>query len=308
MLLFVIAIIIASLSYYLLKKRNQKKTIKFDYSFDIIEIKNARNLLINQQFDELNKLLIVLETEILSATLDDLGINVPTENFLAWKQSSTQSELPTLGLAIHYLHQAWIVRTHEFSNNINEKKADQFFELQNLSLEEFKKINENSKYNGEIKSRLIRLNMGLGNFEHLKDYFNSAVNSGNYTLWPYLHYCEAIEPKWGGELTEIQSFLKELNQNIPFKYCVELKLILDSYKVNENYFEGSIEDLKIIAIEKIKEVDNYLMNSPSKSLSRYVYYGYIYLIAEFTNQKSLSKKYHQLIGNKLALYPFGIQV
>ncbi len=303
-LLSIIGIII----YFIRKKSGNNSSLKVDYSFGIVEAKNARLLLVQAKYDELDLLILNLKPDILTLTVDYLALTNETAVFSNWQEKSKEKDVAKLCLGVCYLHKAWISRSHASGNDVSEEKANEFFEYQDLSWEQLSTIDDNFKLFPEVNSRLIRLAMGMQNDESITKYFINAISEDNTVLWPYLHYCEAIEPKWGGDIDMVKDLLKSLPKAPVIQQAIELKLVLDSLKMDENYFGGTAEELNQKAKTLIVKIDNEIALNPVTSINKYIVYGYIYLIAGFVNNKKLEKKYMELLNGNYTLYPFGINV
>lgn len=299
--------ITGTIIYFFWKRRKNNGLPTVDYSFGVSEAKNARDLLKQEKYDELEKLILSLKPEILTLTIDYLTLTNETPVFSTWLEKSKSKDVAKLCLGVHYLHKAWISRSHAAGDDVSEEKANEFFEYQELSLEQLSSIHDNLKLYEEINSRSIRLAMGMENYDLIPEYFVNAISKDNSMLWPYLHYCEAIEPKWGGELEMISDLLKNLPKISIIQYVVELKLVLDSLKMDENYFGGTMEELNKKAKTLITKIDTEIELRPINSINKYIVYGYIYLIANYIENKELEKKYVELLNGNYTLYPFGIQ-
>jgi hypothetical protein len=304
-ILFVIIGVICIIC-YLLWKKLKHKLIKVDYSFGLEEPKKARELLNAEKYEELENLVFSLNTDILTVTIDYLALTVNTEKFTNWEAKAVKKDLPLLSFGVHYLHKAWIARSHATANNVSEDQANLFFEYQELSWEKLTAVNENSPYFFECCTRLIRLSTGLSLQEEAQKFFEKCASINSTVLWPYIHYCECIEPKWIGENDKILSFPKNLPEVKIIQQVVNLKITLDSLTMEENYFGGSLHELNNYAKEIIVKVDNEINGAPITSPNKYIVYGYIYLIANHIGDSSIQNKYDKLINGYYTLYPFGI--
>ncbi len=303
----IVSILIVAVIVYLLRLTlKSKKEPKIDYSFGLVEAKDARELLLQKKYEELEFLILQLNSDNLTQTIDHLALTLDKTYFTKWMEACNDQNVVKLCLGVHFLHEAWVVRTGATANKVSEKKANQFFEFLELSLEQLNSVSSSSKLISEVNSRLIRLYMGMGETELIHECFQKAISKDKNILWPYLHYCNAIEPKWGGEI----ELLTELQNNLPkvsiIQYLIELKIILDSFGVNENYFGGTMEELNEKAKLSLEQIDNKISITPLTSIHKYVVYGYLYSIALNVSNKKLEKKYKGMMNGNYALFPFGI--
>lgn len=303
--LIVIVCIISTIAFLLWKKLKHKFS-KVDYSFGLEEPKKAKKLLNEEKYEELETLVSTLNTDILTVTIDYLALNVNTEIFTKWEAKAANKDLPLLSFGVHYLHKAWIERSHATANNVSDNQAALFFNYQDLSIDKLKNVNEKSGYFFECCSRLIRLNTGLGLYDDVQEYFEKCISINPSALWPYIHYCEAIEPKWIGENNKIIFFHKNLPNIDIIQQVINLKITLDSFTMEENYFGGNINELKNYAKEIVAKIDNEINSKPLTSPNKYIVYGYMYLIANEIGNSNLQNKYDKLINGYYTLYPFGI--
>jgi tetratricopeptide (TPR) repeat protein len=169
-------------------------------------------------------------------------------------------------------------------------------------------INKNSPFIEEANSRLVRHYMGEGNLEKSKEYFKKTIALNNENIWVYIHYSEVIQPKWGGNLKDIKDLLNNLPKRKLIKQIISLKLALDSYISNENYFGGTMEELDNIANQLLVEIDRQVTKSPPISIHRYIVYNYLFALAEELKNNPLQFKNYQKMNEFFTLYPYGIQV
>ncbi len=303
----VLHLISGIIGYFSGNKKIKDQQSKVDYSFGSTEAQQARALLMEKKYHELELLILNLKPEILTVTADYLALSLKTTVFNEWLESSKNKDVARLCLGVHYLHQAWISRSHARGNQVSEEQANAFFEYQDLSMEQFLDVSPDFKWITEVRSRLIRLNMGMGDFDMVHDCFESVISTDSKLLWPYVHYCEAIEPKWGSELTTVTEFMKRIPRVAIIQYVIELKLILDSLKMDENYFGGTMDELRKKAKTTVEKIDAEITLTPLNSINKYMVYGYIQVIAGLIKNKKLSQKYFDMVAGNYMLYPYGIK-
>lgn len=149
--------------------------------------------------------------------------------------------------------------------------------------------------------------MGLGYSEAVEEHYRASIKENPEHLWTYIHYSEAIQPKWGGSVEQVQNFISSLPSNYLIRTTLRLKLVYDSYISDENYFNLSDdpEAVNKFVADVASAVDTEIDANPPESIQRFVLYGYMYLMTQFID-KTVQKKYKKLIGNNYSLYPFGI--
>ncbi len=292
------------LGYKYLRKKYKKN---IDLSLGVSEINEIKLLIEKKQFDEAERLILKLNADNLTQTLDCIGLTINTSVLLEWKEKSKNIEISNLFLAVHFNHKAWIARSHSFSRFVSKKNEDKFFDYQSKSVEYFEQISEPSVFISEVYSRLIRVEMGYyGYCDEVAYNFEKAINIDETNLWAYIHYCEAIQPKWGGNLELISKLLKSLPDITLIQHTVRLKLLLDSFIISENYFGGSMIHLENIAKDELQKTDKELSNKSISSIHRFMLYNYMKLLADQVDNNELAKKYKALSKNYHTLYPYGV--
>lgn len=283
-----------------------KKKPKVDYSFNDTTIQNINKPILNNEFSKTESEIYRLSSDMLTQTIDYIALNTKEKTLEKWLNNSAVKEVPTLILGVHYLHQAWLSRGHSKIDKVSKQGIDGFEFYQNKAFEKLQEINFDSKLSTEAYTRLIRAHMGYGQVEEAREYFYKAIEKDTDKLWAYIAYSEVIQPKWGGNTELIHELLNNLPQRRLIQQIVELKLVHDSLQSEENYFEGSMEDLKKRATKLLNTIDNELLKKDEMSIHRFVLFGYMFMLANDINQKAISAKYFKKMNNHFTLYPFGL--
>ncbi len=286
-------------------KRN--KSNRRNYS---LGLKTAEDIAINIQtgdYDTADSTIRSADYNDITQIVDHVALSLSKETLQKWSTASA-SDFSKICLGVFYLHQAWIERSHSFGKDVYQKKANLFFENLELSVETFSEISETSQFYPEVLSRKIRLQMSLGNSDDATACFNEVSGKYPELIDPYIHYAEMIQPKWGGTLKSIETFVQNLPDDYLIRSIVELKLIHDSLIMDDNYFVFQTKNLIEFAQEKIRAIDNKLSSNTMRTVHRYILYNYMESVAHSVNDKSLLKKYGTLSANKQTLYPHGLVV
>lgn len=279
-----------------------------DYSFGLSAAKAVRKHLLDQDFEMAEVILEKMSANDLTQTLDYIGLVIEKPLLMRWLKNNHNKDFPYLALGVYFIHEAWKIRSHAVAKEVADEQREGFLEFQKKALKAFLSMDKNSLLMPEVNARLIRVYMGLGEQTALRECFFSAIESNPDLVWAYLHYCEAIEPKWGGNEILIQEMMDLLPDNLLIKQIIELKIINDSIVFNANFFGGSFELLIQRAHHALVRIDKEISKKEPRSIHRYVLYGYMMTIAEALKNKEAQKKYMNKVGNYLALYPFGIRV
>lgn len=286
-----------------LKKRNRAKV---DYSFGLKTVRKVKELIEHKQCLKAETLLIGMNSEERTIAIDYVGITLGERILLHWLQKCGGSDISKLCLGVYYLHKAWMLRTHAYARDVTHEGASGFLSYLEKSLDTLTEIDENSSLAGELHSRLIRLFMSLEEWESVDEYFQKAIALDNKMIWPYIHYCEAIEPKWGGSIDKISTFMQQVPPGTTIEMAIELKLVLDSLTASENYFGGSMEQLLLKASATLESTDKTISQKPLVSIHRYIIYNYLMALAAVLSHQEIQQKYEKKVGLFYTLYPFGI--
>lgn len=278
------------------------------YSFGLISALNTKKLIIKNKYHEAETLIKSLNSDDLTQVLDYIALSSNETVLLNWLNESKNPNIPNLFLGVFYNHQAWRARTHSWAKDVSEERILSFIEYQKKSINNFLSIEKNSPFIEETNSRLVRHYMGEGSLKKSKEHFKKTIALNNENIWVYIHYCEVIQPKWGGNLKDIKDLLNNLPKRKLIKQIVSLKLALDSYISNENYFGGTMDELDNIANQLLVEIDKQVTESPPRSIHRYIVYNYLFALAEELKNNPLQFKNYQKMNEFFTLYPYGIQV
>jgi hypothetical protein len=148
--------------------------------------------------------------------------------------------------------------------------------------------------------------MGESEDSLAKEYFHKAIAIDASKTWPYIHYAELIQPKWGGNLQLIEDFRKIVPANTITHDIVELKLINDSFVSEENYFNGTMKDLEIKAQGMISSIHTKYSTEETKSVNRFIVYNYMMAISDRLNKPEYLSLYERKVNGYYTLYPYGI--
>ena len=142
--------------------------------------------------------------------------------------------------------------------------------------------------------------MSYGNNETAGEYFKEISKNQPNFIWPFIHYAELIQPKWGSDIKDLEGFYENLPDNFLIQSIVETKLILDSMIMDENYFSKYSADIKGFAKEKVLAIDAELNTENTDSIHKYILYNYLYFFADALENKKLSKRYEHRLSEYLS--------
>lgn len=300
-LFIVVGIIVIAVN--LLKKTKKGKPI---YSLGLQEAETIRALISAKAFNEAEKLIKKLNSDNLTQTVDHVTLSLSEAIFIEWQEQAKDKAITALFLGVYYSHSAWKARTNAYAKDVSQKGIEGFFFYQEKATACLTSINENFELIGEVYSRLIRISMGNSNDQAVETYYKKAIAINPDMVWPYIHYAEAIQPKWGGSLEAIDALMNALPDRLLIRQIVELKLRLDSFIISENYFSGTMFELKEITKARLIEIDKSIKETPPKSIHRYILYNYMMALSGELNKFTMKKYYKNLMNDWYTLYPFGI--
>jgi hypothetical protein len=301
---FLFVLLVIGTVLYILKSNRQAH--KVDYSFGLKEARTARQLLSRKQYDQLEKLLRSLPPDTLTQTLDHLALSSDEQDIADWLSKGADKTAAHLLYGIYFGHQAWIARSHKPAEDVSEDAADRFYTCLDKSQKHLLVVGDQSYLSAEAYSRLIRIYMGEGEPGKVDAYFKRAIAKDNVMLWPYIHYAEAIQPKWGGTVEQVKAFYNSLPDVPLIRQVIKLKLIWDSYTAGENYMADTRAELDHIAALTITEIDREISENPSTSVHRYIVYNYLMVLADELNDNVIKKDNRSRMKEYYTLYPFGI--
>lgn len=297
----VIILIIIGLRYFLKKK----KTYRRDYSLGLKVAEEVQNLVKNKSYDKIEEIVKNQNINDITQIIDHLALSLKENELLNWNELK-KSDLSKLTLGVFYLHLAWIARSHKLAKNVSSKKAEDFYDYLQLCELTFESISTNSLYEPELESRKIRLYMSLGDDSIASEYFHNISKKHPDFIWPFIHYSELVQPKWGGNIETLEKFYENLPDNFLIHSIVELKLILDSTIMNDNYFKKYNNNINDFAQKKVIRIDAELNSGNINSIHKYILYNYMESVTENVKLKDLRKKYQKLMDNNYTIYPYGL--
>lgn len=281
--------------------------LKVDYSFGLKPAQQAADLLRKGKYQAAEQTMMNCSPDDLTQVVDHIALSMKTAPLQKWLHQSGNTNLCNLCLGVHYLHLAWKARTHALASAVSDEAAMSFSAYLNQALETLQKVEGAAKLIGEKHSRLIRVYMGMDEMDEATAHFNEAIKLNPVAIWPYIHYAEMIQPKWGGSVEQVHALLKQLPPNPLIQQIVQLKLVWDAMKMEEVFFGRTPEEQQQQAMLMLKHTDGELEKKKPESIHRFVLYGYMMCLAGHLGQGALEKEYTDLVGDNLALYPFGVR-
>lgn len=279
-----------------------------DYSFGLKSAQDALTCIKEKRYADVSKDISGIHPDELTVIVDYLALSLDEKQIQEWADTASEQNLALLVLGVYYNHQAWLVRTHQRADNVSDNEALDFFELNLLSLTSLKKVKETSIFFGETCSRLIRVCMGQNDHESVDTYFQKCLETNRDSVWPYLHYCEAIEPKWGGSIEKVKALNSSLPDNRSIRHIITLKVLLDSLQNEENLFGGTLSELHDKAADLLHQIDEDVTVKPITSINRYILFNYMFSVSAEVKNNKLMLKYYKLMKGYFTLHPSGVVV
>ncbi len=297
--------LISVVGIYIYRKRRANKV---DYSLGLDKLVAIRKLLKKGQFTEAESIIHALKSDEFTQVIDYTALSLKEIHFKKWEDYSPSSELVKLFFGVYYLHQAWIHRSHAVAIDVSQDQYQNFYDNLDKAENKLSNISNETPYGAEVFARNIRLYMGKVNYELSDQNFKKAVAKDSENVWAYLHQCEAIQPKWRGDDVQLKNFIQNLPETPIIRTICMLKLCLDSFIVEGNYFEDSVEDLRSFAIDLVYETDKKIKLQPVQSLHRFLVYNYLKGLTGVLEMEEMKEKYDKIVGRYYTLYPFGINL
>ncbi|MBO9703484.1 MAG: hypothetical protein J7604_24970 [Sporocytophaga sp.] len=297
----IIISIIIGLRYFFKKKKGYRR----QYSLGLIAAEEVQKLIKNKAYSEAEKKIQNQSLNDITQIIDHLSLSLNEDELLKWDESEN-SDISKLTLGVFYLHLAWITRSHKLAKDVSQKDAEGFYDYLDLCEKTFESISADSFYRPELESRNIRLYMSLGDNSIASYFFDTVTKKHPDFIWPYIHYAELIQPKWGGAIEDLERFYESLPDNFLIRSIVELKLILDSNIMSDNYFVKYNNNINEFARQKVIKIDAELNLNSVSSIHKYILYNYMVAISEDLKLNDLSKKYQKLVDGKYTIYPYGL--
>jgi tetratricopeptide (TPR) repeat protein len=286
----------------------EKPLAKTDYSFGLPVSIAIKKHLDKKEYDKVEELMMSLDSDTISHVVDHLSLNTTETDIRKWFDTKTESEAACLVLGVFYAHKGWEARGHGYGSEVSEDEAMSFFDYEQKAEGYLKSVSKNKLYKAEAYCRLIRVYMALNDGEKEAESFTKCVALDPLKVWAYVHYLEAIEPKWGGSKEHVIELLENLPDSQLISHIMILKMLNDSF-VSEEYL-CSDEDIDILETARVnmRRIDEELTASYEKSsILQYMVYNYIVGLAQETGDKDLLNKYFTKMNNHYTLYPFGLQ-
>lgn len=278
-----------------------------NYAFGRKDIEVISLFISNKKYEQAETMLSHFNSDDLTQAIDHVALTLNEKQLKNYYENNDKNALSSLVLGAWYLHNAWKVRSNKVASELSTKQFESYVEHLRLSGPLLQAAINESWLASEAHSRLIRVSMGLGYSEAVEEHYRASIKENPEHLWTYIHYSEAIQPKWGGSVEQVQNLISSLPSNYLIRTTLRLKLVYDSYISDENYFNLSDdpEEVNKFVADVASAVDTEIDANPPESIQRFVLYGYMYLMTQFID-KTVQKKYKKLIGNNYSLYPFGI--
>ena len=278
-----------------------------NYAFGRKDIEVISLFISNKKYEQAETMLSHFNSDDLTQAIDHVALTLNEKQLRNYYENNGKNALSSLILGAWYLHNAWKVRSNKVASELSTKQFESYVENLRLSGPLLQAAINESWLASEAHSRLIRVSMGLGYSDAVEEHYRASLKENPEHLWTYIHYSEAIQPKWGGSVEQVQNLISSLPSNYLIRTTLRLKLVYDSYISDENYFNLSDdpEAVNKFVADVASAVDTEIDANPPESIQRFVLYGYMYLMTQFID-KTVQKKYKKLIGNNYSLYPFGI--
>ncbi len=302
-------LILALIAWVIYRTFISPKAPSVDYSFGRNDFKNITKWYKACSYTQVEQAVKQLNSDDLTQLCDCLALSLSEKNLLSYHTGVSDKSFSSLILGVYHSHMAWKSRGRGYGSSVSEKQANIFFEQLQLAVSYLTPLTNHPAFSAEVNARLIRVCMGLNEFESAAEFYQNSISADPNHLWAYIHYAELIQPKWGESETEIVSFFKSLPDNSLIQTVIKLKLYYDGLIAGMNYFDVKMdtEDFNDEILAYVKELDASNTLFRVLSIHKYVIYGYMFSLASNFAEKQMSQKYWNLLENRMSLYPFGLQ-
>lgn len=306
---FILIVILALIVWRLYRFFFIHKGPAVDYSFGRNDFKNITKWFKAGSFTQVEEAVKKLNSDDLTQLCDCIALTLTEKDILKYHNGAGDKSFSSLILGVFHSHIAYKTRGRGYGSAISEKQANEFINDLQLSVSYLSGLTQHPDFSAEASSRLIRVCMGLSEFDTAAEFFRACIKANPNHLWAYIHYAELIQPKWDDSEEQIVTFYNSLPDNNLIQTIIKLKLYYDGLVAGMNYFDKAmgIEDYysEIRAYIKGLDESNTLFRIPS--IHKYVVYGYMFSLASNLDEKQMTQKYWKLLENRMALYPFGLQ-
>ena len=301
-----IIIFLGFVGYFLYQRRPRFSAKQVDYSFGEVGLQEIKSKISDAEYVSAESLINQLDPDNLRQVIDHVTLNGNEKMLLNWKNTLPDSQLADLFLGVFYMHEATLHRNYADAKNVSDEESNAFLDYSTKAKSLLENIQMNEIINAEIYARLVRILGTTSDRKNARHYFEKCIAINPSHLWAHIEYAEIIQPKWGGNLSQVKKHLDNLTKDPLVNQVIYLKMVWDSVLGGENLLGGTMDDLKKQAKELLFEIDAEVKNQPHTSIQKYVLYNYMTVVAEEFNVSTLNKKYNKLMKENFTLYPFGI--
>jgi len=220
-------------------------------------------------------------------SLGQYGEPVISEEWMAKESNNT---LPKIIKSYQLIHKAWEIRGRGTIDTVSNQKQVAFKKHLGEARDLLVTIDKNStSFYPNCVSSLLKIYKSLDiDRQSVHELFTNTVKNYSDNVALHFNYFSFISPKWGGSEEEYNSYLNQLNQQIPFIQ----DLILAQYYFDLEYFHDDKDEDKIMEnfMETIKN-NSY----ESDELFQYELYLIVYWLSSNLGLKDLEKHFKSVL-------------
>jgi hypothetical protein len=179
-----------------------------DLSYGLLTAQGFDKLLASKQWPAFEAAALQLAPDDLTRLLDGL-----TNRYAALLQeylAAGQSELRTLAHGARTLFLAWEARGSLVAAETSAGQVDGFFHYLSQTLDILNQPFENTRLHAEAGARLVRVGMGIGEFELAQEAFGLCHDLVPRHLMGHYNYLRAVSPWWHEGLTDLTTFVDSI--------------------------------------------------------------------------------------------------
>lgn len=274
-------------------------------AFGLPQVSQVIGFLEEEEYDKIAQIYSGLSDGDKTLLLDGIGLNENTINaVIRWQRKQPDNWLANLFAGIAYTFIAWKERTGQFAKYITEAQAQGFFENLQEAIECLSEAATLKADEAEIYSRLIRVNMGLGEKKAANNCFQTLCSLAPKHIGGHMFMVNLLAPKWLGSFEEMKNFaqpFKSPSQN-DVGYIVYLMFVIQQY-MDLNYENERTADRIFKKTYRATVKETYakfdMPNIPS--LQRYYLHNHFAYVFYLLDENKLRNKEIDLIGQHIGL-------
>lgn len=181
-----------------------------DLSYGLLTGQGFDKLLASKQWPAFEAAALQLPPDDLTRLLDGLCLTNRHAALLQGYLAAGNSELRTLVQGARTLFLAWEARGSMVASDTSAEQIDGFFHYLSQTLDILNQPFESAQLHAEASARLVRVGMGMGEFELAQEAFGLCYDLVPTHLMGHYNYLRAVSPWWHEGLTDLTGFVDSI--------------------------------------------------------------------------------------------------